>query len=169
MSRISRSSVLTAVVIVILLAALPRVIHRLVQTGDLYLFSERFFADMFARLSGPGRFRFILQPMVAILLGTRDGVKDARTHSPAFLLGLIFHSEHRVKLLRSALVSIRDLVAIAILLDIISQFLIFREIHSGAAVLLGPVLIGVPYALARAFTNRITRKRMSPTPATPAG
>jgi hypothetical protein len=170
MSRISRSPVLIIVAILVLLALLPRAVHRLVQTGDLYLFSERFFADMFARLSGPGRFRFILQPVMAILLGTRDGMKDAQTHSVPFLLGLMFHREHRLNLLRSALVSVCNLVAIAILLDIISQFLIFREIHPGAALLLGPALIGVPYALARAFANRITRwRKRDPTPATRAG
>ena len=170
MSRISRSSVLSIVVIVILLATLPRAVHRLVQSGDLYLFTERFFADMFARLSGAGRFRFILQPVMAILLGTRDGMKDAQTHSPPFLFGLMFHNEHRLPLLRSALVSVCNLVAISILLDIISQVLIFREIHPGAALLLGPTLISVPYALARAFANRITRWRKNRlTPTTRAG
>jgi len=47
--------------------------------------------------------------------------------------------------------SLREIIAIAILLDILSQFLIFREIHPGAAILLGPLLIGVPYALSRTF------------------
>jgi hypothetical protein len=53
--------------------------------------------------------------------------------------------------------SVRNLVAIAILLDIISQYLIFREIHPGAALLLGPVLIAAPYSLARALANRVAR------------
>jgi hypothetical protein len=168
MASISRSSILSAVVIAILLAALPGAIRKLVQTGDPYLFSERFFADMLARLSGPGRFRFIMQPTVAILLGTRDGRKDARAELPPFVWSLMFHGGRRLTLLRSAFGSVRDLVAIAILLDIISQFLIFREIHPGAALLLGPVLIATPYALARALTNRIARRRSDRAPATRA-
>jgi hypothetical protein len=84
-----------------------------------------------ARPSGPGRLRFILQPVMAILLGTRDGVKDSRAGSPPFPWGLVFHGGHRTERLRSARASVRKLVAIAILLDIISQFLIFREIHPG--------------------------------------
>jgi hypothetical protein len=157
MASISRSSVLSAIVIALLLAALPGAIRRIIQTGDLYLFSERFFQDVLARLSGPGRMRFIFQPMVALLLGGRDGLKDARAHSAPFLWALAFHGPRRRELLRSALSSVRDLVAIAILLDIVSQFLIFREVRPGAALLVGPVLISVPYALSRALTNRLAR------------
>jgi hypothetical protein len=44
-------------------------------------------------------------------------------------------------------------------LDLLSQFLIFREIHPGAAILLGPVLIGVPYSVSRTFASRIARSK----------
>jgi hypothetical protein len=157
-----RSWILPAVVLAILLATLPGAIHRLIQTGNPYLFSHEFFQDMVARLSGPGRLRFIMQPLVAILLGSRDGVKDARTGSCPFLWGVVFHKGMRPQLLKSGLASVRNLMAIAILLDIISQYLIFREIHPGAALLLGPVLISIPYAVARALANRIARRGHRP-------
>jgi hypothetical protein len=155
----SRSSILTTVVILIILATLPGQIRRLIQTGDPYLFTRQFFQDMIARLSGPGRLRFLLQPCVAILLGIRDGKKDARAGFPPFLSALVYHRTHRLNLLRNAFESIRDVVTIAIILDLISQFLIFREIHPGAALLLGPVLISAPYALSRALANRIVAGR----------
>ena len=79
---------------------------------------------------------------------------------------MFFDSAHRTKLLQNMFASIRDLVAIAILVDVVSQYLIFREIHPGAALLLGPVLITIPYALSRVFTNRIVRRRISQIPAT---
>jgi hypothetical protein len=82
--------------------------------------------------------------MVAILLGVRDGAKDALAGSPAFLWALAFHDQHRLKMLANAFSSVGDLIAIAILLDLISQFLIFREIRPGAALVLGPLLIGTP-------------------------
>jgi len=165
MASVSRSSVLSAVVIGILLAALPGAIRRIIQTGNPYLFTHDFFADLLARLSGPGRMRFILQPTVAILLGARDGVKDARAGLPPFIWALGFQGAHRPEMLRNMFASIRNLVAIAILLDVVSQFLIFREVHPGAALLLGPVLIAVPYALSRAFSNRIARRRSDQKPA----
>jgi len=115
--------------------------------------------DMIARLHGPGRMRFILQPTVAIILGARDGVKDARGGKPPFLSGLISGSGDRRELMRSALKSVRDLIAVAILLDVAAQLLIFRMVHPGAALLLGPVLIALPYASSRALTNRVARWR----------
>jgi hypothetical protein len=89
---ISRSSVLTAIVIAVLLAATPFAVWEFVRTGELYLLSHRFVDDMVARLHGLGRMRFILQPTVAIILGVRDGVKDARAGSPPFLSALVFRT-----------------------------------------------------------------------------
>jgi hypothetical protein len=166
MASFSRSSALSVVVIAVLLAALPNAIRRIIQTGDPYLFTHDFFADLLARLSGPGRMRFIMQPTVAIVLGARDGTKDARAGLPPFIRALVSHGGHRTGMLRDMFASLRNLVAIAILLDVVSQFLIFREVHPGAALLLGPVLIAFPYALSRALTNRIARRRSSPKPAT---
>ena len=100
MSSISRTSILYTVVIAILLAALPGAIRKLIQTGDPYLLTERFFQDILARLSGPGRLRFIVQPTVAILLGARSGIKDARDGHPPFLWALAFHGKRRLELLR---------------------------------------------------------------------
>jgi hypothetical protein len=155
----SRSSVLTAIAIVILLSALPSAIRRIIQTGDPYLFTWRFFEDLWARFSGPGRLRFILQPTVAVLVGVRDGKRDSRVRCPPFLSGIGFRRIHRPDLWRSGISSVRDLVAIAIILDLICQILIFREIHPGAALLLGPFLIAVPYSLSRMLTNRIATRR----------
>ncbi len=168
MARISRSSIITSIVVVVLLASIPGAIRRILQTGDPYLFSQLFFADLLARLTGPGRLRFILQPAVAIVLGVHHGLHDARAHMPPFLWGLLFHRTHRSHLLRSAAFGLRNLLAFAILLDIISQLLIFHHIHPGAALIVGPVLIGIPYAVARALTNRISRARSGPTATAPA-
>jgi hypothetical protein len=157
MASISRGWILGGVVIAILMTLTPRAIIRIFETGNLYLFTSQFFQDILARLSGPGRLRFIIQPTVAIILGARGGMKDANAGLPPFLWALLFHREHRRELLRSTLISIRNLVAIAILLDLISQFLIFDEVRPGAALVVGPVLIAVPYALSRALANRVWR------------
>jgi len=161
----SRRSILAALAIAIILLTLPAAISRLLRTGDLYLFTRHFFEDMAARLSGPGRLRFILQPIAAALVCIRDGKKDARYGCPPFLLALAYSKTDKPNLLRNALASIRDLIAIAIILDLVSQFLIFREVHPGAALLMGPVLIAVPYAVSRALANRILRRRSQQAPA----
>ncbi len=156
---INRSSFLTAIVVVVLVAAVPFAVWEFIHTGELYLLSHRFLEDIVARLHGPGRLRFILQPVVAILLGARDGIKDARAGRPPFLRNLLFHSTDRTGLMRSALASVRDLLALAILLDIVSQLLIFRMVHPAAALVVGPVLIALPSASSRALANRTAKWR----------
>jgi len=159
---LSRSTVLTFLAIAILIAALPAAIRRLIQTGSPYLFTRDFFDDILARFSGAGRLRFIVQPTAALVIGVRDGIRDAREGHLPFLLALISRSARKHDLLRSAFASVRDLIAIAIILDVISQFLIFRRIHPGAALLVGPVLIAIPYAVSRVLANPLLRKRSRP-------
>ena len=146
--------------------ALPGAIRKIVQTGDPYLFTTGFFQDILARLSGPGRLRFIVQPIVAIILGAKSGMKDARSGLPPFFWALAFHGEHRRELLKTTLASIRDLAAVAILLDIVFQFIIFHDVRPGAALVVGPLLITLPYAVSRAATNRLVRKSNPVVPAT---
>jgi hypothetical protein len=155
----SRSPVLAAITAVVVLSTVPSAIRRAIRSGDPYLFTERFFEDMWARFSGPGRLRFILQPSVAILLGVRDGRRDSQTKCPPLLSWQAFRRAHGPKLWRDAVSSVSDLVAIAIILDLICQALILRRIHPGAALLLGPLLIAIPYSVSRTLANRIASWR----------
>src|SRR5215831_643812 len=152
--RVSRSSVLIGFAIAVLVATAPSQILAFFRSGDPYLFTHRFFDDLLARFSGPGRLRFLIQPCVAIVLGLRDGKADFRTQSPPFLIALL-NSVHSRTALRSAIRSICDLVAVAVILDALCQFLIFRNIHPGAAVLVGPILITAPYAISRTLTSSV--------------
>ena len=163
--KLTRSTIFTGVAVLVLLAAIPSAIQDSVATGRIYLFSWEFLADFPARFTGPGRLRFILQPTVAIFLGLRGGLADARAGRPPYVLGLLFDPLHRREYIRTGLAAVRDLVAIGILLDVVAQFLIFQQVHPGAAVVIGPILITAPYAFARALTNRAVRmigKRVSP-------
>ena len=147
----------TALAVLVLVAALPSAIRDTFETGRIYLFSRQFLEELPQRFSGPGRFRFILQPALAIMLGCRGGLADARAGQPAYLYGLLFSGLHRGEYVRSGLASIRDLVAMGIVLDAVSQLLIYHQVHPGAALVLGPVLICLPYSVARALTNRVAR------------
>jgi hypothetical protein len=46
-----------------------------------------------------------------------------------------------------------------ILLDAVFQWVILGVSHPGASLVVGPVLIVVPYSLARALSNRLARRR----------
>jgi hypothetical protein len=154
-TRSTFSRIVTAAAVLILVAAIPSAIRDTLETGRIYLFSQQFLDELPQRLTGPGRLRFLLQPLVAMILGWRGGLTDARTGRPAYLFGLLMGGEDRKQLLRSGLAAIRDLLAAGILLDAVAQLLIYGQVHPGAALVIGPVLICLPYAVARALTNRI--------------
>jgi len=146
-----------AMVVIAIAAAIPFAIADFVETGHLYLLTPKFLEDVTHRFHAPGRFRFVLQPTLAILVGVRGGLADARAGRPPFLFGLLRNPDRRGESLRSALAAIGTLLAMGILLDMIYQVVIERSVHPGAALLVGPILICLPYALARALTARTVR------------
>ncbi len=158
-SKVSFRRVVLALLILVLLAAVPSSLRYAYQHGGFYIFSKQFLIDLPKRLSGPGRFRFILQPAVAIFLGIRAGISDGRSGRAPYVFSVVFDSKNRLQLLKEALAQLSTLIAVAILLDAISQFLILRAIYPGAALLVGPVLIAIPYSLSRALANRWVRTR----------
>ena len=155
--RLNFRRVVFALVIVLLLAAVPSSLKYAYQHGGFYLLSRQFLEDLPKRLTGPGRFRFVLQPAVAIFLGIRAGIADARSGRPPYIFGVLFDAHRRLALLKEALAQLSTLIAVAILLDAISQLLILRAVYPGAALVVGPVLISIPYAVSRAAANRWIR------------
>ena len=153
--RPRRETIVTALAILVIVAALPFAIAETLETGRVYLFSRQFLEELPQRFTGPGRLRFILQPAIAILLGLRGGLADARTGNPPFLFGLLFDAGCRRELLRSGVATIRNLLAFGIILDVVFQLILYKSVHPGAAVLIGPILICAPYALSRALTTRV--------------
>ena len=148
--------VLAGLTVIALAVSLPGSAREAWERGGIYLFSRAFFEDLPGRLTGPGRFRFLLQPVVAVALGIAAGRVDARSGRPPYLIALALRPELRAKLLRGALRDILNLLLMGILVDSVCQWLILGASYPGAALVVGPVLITVPYAVARALANRAT-------------
>lgn len=158
-----RVTIILAVLTLLVLAlSAPASLRDAYERGGTYLFSREFLEDIPRRLTGPGRFRLILQPMIAIILGVRSGLGDAREGRPPFLYGVLFHTELRPELLRSGFRTVINLLLMGILMDAVFQWIILGVSHAGAALVVGPVLILVPYAIARALSNRVARLRTDP-------
>ena len=84
----------------------------------MYLFSKDFLDSLVARLVGPMRFRFVLQPLMAVLLGVRDGKNDAKLGKPPFFLDLIFNPKDRKRNLKGAWKSLMVPIFIGTVLDL---------------------------------------------------
>jgi hypothetical protein len=152
-----RDNLMTLLTILVLGVAAVAALFDTIETGRVYLFSSQFLEELPQRFTGPGRLRFILQPMFAILLGVRGGLADARAGNPPFLFGLLLAAGRRREMLRSGVAAIRNLLAAGIMLDLVFQIVLYRSVHPGAALVIGPILICLPYAFSRALTNRVVQ------------
>ena len=152
-----RETIVLLLALLVIAAAIPFAIVDTYQTGRVYLFSSQFLEELPRRFSGPGRFRFLLQPALAIFLGARGGMADARAGNPPYVFGLLFAAGRRKELLRSGAAAISTLLAMGIILDAVFQLVLYRAVHPGAALVIGPVLISVPYSVSRALTTRLAR------------
>ena len=148
---------LASLTLVVFVLSAPAALGDAYDRGGIYLFSRAFLDDIPRRLAGPGKFRFILQPLVAVILGVRSGLADAKAGLPPYLSAVLFRSGVRGALVRSAFQTVINLLLMGILMDAIFQRMILGVSHPGAALVVGPVLIMLPYALARALSNRLAR------------
>jgi hypothetical protein len=147
--------VLAGLTLLVFVLSVPGSLRDIFDRGGLYIFSQAFLADIPKRLMGPGRFRFVLQPLIAIVLGVRGGLADVRAGRPPYLYALVLHRDQRRELVKSGLEIALNLLLMGILMDAIFQWVILGNSHPGAALVVGPVLIVGPYAVARALSNRL--------------
>jgi hypothetical protein len=112
-----------------------------------------------ARIGGPMSLRFVFQPLVGLLLGIRDGMMDAKAREPPFIFALIIDKENRKTRLASLFKSLSKTIIIAIVLDMIAQYVIFNQVRISGALMIAVIILIVPYSAARAITNRIITKR----------
>jgi hypothetical protein len=113
-----------------------------------------FFQDIASSLGGKGELRLIVQPTMAILFGIRLGISDAREGRTPFVLRVFTAGGGNVRL------ALRDIIVpfcIAIAVDAILQHATLGYVRPVAALVVGILLVWLPFAAARAFTNRIAR------------
>jgi len=110
------------------------------------------------RLSGPLKFRFILQPGMAIFLAVRSGLKDVKDGKPAYFWALLTgNAAEREAMLKDGWKSMGKLFIAAIVMDLIYQYIVDRWVYPSEAVLVAVFLAVVPYLLVRGPINRIVR------------
>jgi hypothetical protein len=117
-----------------------------------------FFETLARDLSGKGQFRLILQPLAAFILGARLGIADASAGMPPFLHRLITHRRQRWMIFKESLCDAVFPLVVALVTDAILQHIIFGRIRPLAALLVGALLVWLPFVCTRALTNRIWRR-----------
>lgn len=124
----------------------------------MYPFSAQFWSDMGLRLTGPAAMRFVIQPIMAILLGIRDGLQDARAGEAPYIFDIVSTPENRKRRAASGWKGVGTAFLVATILDAVVQYLVLHTVHPGAAVIVGVGLMGLPYSIARGVSNRIASR-----------
>ena len=103
-----------------------------------------------------GRFqiRLILQPVLAILLGIRFGIRDAKAGRLPFFQSLLHEKGDRGKILKDAARDALIPLVVALIIDSILQHLINGRVRPFAAAVVGGILVFVPFLIVRALVNR---------------
>jgi len=118
---------------------------------------NRLVGNLLGRLDGPLHFRIIVQPLMAIIFATLDGIKDAKAGKPAYGWAVFTSAEHRHDLLKDGWKHFGKIFILAIVLDVIYQLKVHHRIYPGETLLTALVLAVVPYVLLRGPVNRVVR------------
>lgn len=119
----------------------------------------RIWENLIGRLSGPMKFRLVLQPIMATVFAILAGLKDAREGRPPYLWVIFSDPVHRRELLKEGWKAVAKVFVIALIMDLIYQIIVFRWFYPGEALVVAAVLAFLPYILIRGPVNRIMRKR----------
>jgi hypothetical protein len=117
---------------------------------------SRFLTDLVGRLSGPLTLRLFLQPTVATVFAIRDGLRDARAGRPPHFWRLVAGSrEARRRRVHETWRAVMKVFILAILLDCVYQWLVFRWVYPIEAIVTAVLLAFVPYIALRGIVNRL--------------
>ena len=119
----------------------------------------RLLEDMADRVTGPMKFRLVLQPVMAAIFAIRSGLADARNGKPAYFWALFTDPAHRAEMLKDGWKSVGKVFVLALILDVVYQIIATRFVYPGEAIVTAFLLAIVPYLLLRGLITRVARKR----------
>jgi hypothetical protein len=122
----------------------------------------RFWSELAGRIGGPLSMRFILQPLMAALYATRDGLLDARAGRPPYFWTIVHGEDAGRQLLRQGFKAVGRMMAIGVVIDAIYQIIVLKGVRPLELVVVVLGLAFVPYLFLRGAVNRIARRWMRP-------
>ncbi len=119
----------------------------------------RFVENLNDRVTGPMKFRLLLQPAMAAFFAIRAGLNDARTGKPPYFWSLLTDPAHRTDMLKDGWKDVGKVFLIALALDVVYQIMVLKFVYPGEAIYVAFVLAILPYLILRGLVTRIARKK----------
>ena len=116
-------------------------------------------SNLLARVSGPMKFRLVLQPAMACFFAIRHGLADARAGKPPYFWSIFSNFSHCGPMLKSGWKDVGRVFLLAIAMDIVYQIIVLKFVYPGEAIIVGVVLAIVPYLTLRGLVTRAARRK----------
>ena len=110
------------------------------------------------RVSGPMKFRLLLQPLMAVIFAVMSGLKDAKAGKPPYFWALLTDPTHRREMIKDGWKSVGKVFVLALILDVVYQVIVLRFVYPGEAIAVALALAIVPYLIARGLVTRLARR-----------
>lgn len=118
----------------------------------------RFVENLADRVSGPMKFRLLLQPLMAVIFAVMSGLKDAKAGKPPYFWALLTDPAHRREMIRDGWKSVGKVFVLALILDVVYQVIVQHFVYPGEAIVVALVLAIVPYLIVRGLVTRLARR-----------
>jgi len=118
----------------------------------------RIMEDLGARVTGPMKFRVLLQPVMASIFAILAGLKDAKAGKPAYFWALFTQPAHRGEMLKDGWKSVGKVFVLAMVLDVVYQLIVQRWVYPGEVIIVAFILAILPYLILRGLVNRIASR-----------
>jgi len=112
---------------------------------------------LLARVSGPMKFRLVLQPCMAAFFAIRAGLADAKAGKPPWFWELISNPPERADMVKEAWKRIGKVFILAVILDVVYQLIVIHFVYPGEALIVAFILAIVPYVILRGPAMRVAR------------
>jgi hypothetical protein len=119
----------------------------------------RIVENMGDRVTGPMKFRLLLQPVMASIFAIRAGLRDAKAGRPPYFWGLLTHPAERVDMIKDGWKSAGKVFLLALGLDVVYQIIVERFVYPGEALIVAFLLAIVPYLILRGLVTRLASKK----------
>jgi hypothetical protein len=120
----------------------------------------RVWSNLFARVSGPIKFRLVLQPAMACFFAFRSGLADARAGKPPYFWALLSEPGQREAMLKDGWKSVGRVFVLALAIDVVEQIIVLRFVYPGEAIIVALILAIVPYLILRGLVTRVARRKI---------
>jgi len=118
---------------------------------------ERVGSQLIARVSGPMKFRLVLQPCMAAFFAIRAGLADAKAGKPPWFWEIVSNPAERANMIKEGWERIGKVFILALVLDAVYQLIVLHAIYFGEMIIVAFILAIVPYVILRGPATRVAR------------